>query len=125
MSSNCGAVTAELLSGGSVFGVAEQKAVGFGGSSAGEVKRHGLDLRVGVECLGAQLAAQAALLVASERQPAVDPVGVVDPHAAGLNPFGHCERASIVTAPDARGQTVVAVVGDGDRFVVRVVGDHG
>jgi hypothetical protein len=57
---------------------------------------HVLDLGVLVEPVGAELAADARLLVAAEGRDAVDQVVVVDPHRARPQPLGGLEAAVVV-----------------------------
>src|SRR5207247_485212 len=71
-----------------------------------------------------ELAADPALLVATERVVAADHVPVVDPHGPRLDLRRDLERTLVVGAPHARRQPVLGVVGDPDRLVTRGVLQH-
>src|ERR1700688_337463 len=68
-------------------------------------------LGVGLERLLAQLAAEAALLVAAERGAGVVPVVLVDPHRARLHLPRDLVRLADVAGPDAGGEAVDVGVG--------------
>src|ERR1700733_3918677 len=68
------------------------------------------DLRVEVNRVLAQLAAEARLLVAAERRHRVDLTVRVDPNGAGLQLARDAERAVDVLGPDRGGQAVARVV---------------
>src|SRR5579864_4691342 len=68
-------------------------------------------LGVGLERLLAQLAAEAALLVAAEGSAGVVPVVLVDPHRSRLHPARHLVGLADVAGPDAGGEAVDIGVG--------------
>ena len=85
--------------------------------------RHLLQLDVLVDPLQPVLAPQAGALEAAERTADVEH-GLVDPDVAGAHAPRHPTRALRVAAPDAAREAVGRVVGDRDRLVLAVVGDH-
>ena len=91
---------------------------------AGEVDVDLLDLGVLVEAVAAQLAADAALLVAAPRSLAVRRVVGVDPRDAGAQGLDHAHRARDVLGPHSSGEPVDGVVGDPDGLFLVVEGDH-
>src|SRR5690348_12247174 len=84
----------------------------------------GLELLVGADRGRAEFAADAARLDTAERCRRVGDV-LVDPDGAGADPPGHVLAVLGVRGPDRAAEPVVRVVGDADRVVLAVVGDHG
>src|SRR6478736_5743932 len=76
-----------------------------------ELHQHRLGLEVRLEPEPALLVADAAFLVAAERQRRVDHRVAVDPHRAGLELAGNTVRGADVLGPHARGEAVRRVVG--------------
>src|ERR1700749_3389971 len=77
----------------------------------------GLVLEIGVDRLGAEFAADTAVLHASERRAQVQVV-VVDADRAGPDLTRHVQPALLIGAPDLPAEAVVVVVGDPDRVRV-------
>src|SRR5216683_4740879 len=75
------------------------------------------DLRVEIDCVPAELAAEAGLLVAAEGRNWVELVEAVDPDRAGLQRAGHLMGAAQVARPDRGGKPVVGVVALKNRVV--------
>src|SRR3546814_15278545 len=69
---------------------------------------------IGLEPLGAQLAAEATRLDSAERRIDVQLV-VVDAHGSALDPSGQGQSVLLVRAPDHPAETEVGVVGNRDR----------
>src|SRR2546425_5688987 len=81
------------------------------------LQRHadGLRLRVFAERFQALLPAVTALLVATER--GLDGErAAVHRYLPGVDLFGHTQTAREITAPDARDQSVLRVVGERERL---------
>src|SRR5690606_5368234 len=76
------------------------------------------------EAEAAGFAAVAALLVAADRQFGGAVQYVVDPAAAGADAADGLEGLADVLAPDAGGEPVGGVVGDGDRLFRRLEGER-
>src|SRR5207248_5327279 len=71
---------------------------------------HALGLEIGIEGLEPELAAEAGLLVAAERDPGKRHVRHVDPDRAGLDPPRQTMAALGIGGPDGRHQPVAALV---------------
>src|SRR5439155_22471369 len=78
----------------------EQHVEGVAVQSLREIDVHVLGLGVLVERVRAELAAEAALLVAAERQGRIDRVPAVDPDRACSQLVGDLDRVLVVGAPD-------------------------
>ena len=86
---------------------------------------HALRLEVELDRLEPELATEAGLLVAAERNARERRVRHVDPDGAGLDPRGDAMAASGVAGPDAGHEPVLDVVRDPDRVLLVLERDHG
>src|SRR3954463_1853253 len=82
------------------------------------------DVEIFLDAPFAELAADAALLVAAPRRLDVGRLHVVDPDDAGAQVLDDAHGAEDVARPDRRGQTVEGVVGDPQRVRLGVERDH-
>src|SRR5436190_20104057 len=83
---------------------------------------HVLLLGERVRCVGAELAAEAGLLVAPERRPVAHRGVAVHAEVAGLDATRDPQRPPEVVRVDRPGEPVLGVVGQGDRFLLVVEG---
>src|SRR2546428_3569152 len=88
-------------------------------------EEHRLDLRVALECVHAELAAEARLLEAAEGGRDAHRRVRVDREDAGLERAGDAEGAAAVPRPDRPGEPVGRVVRDPDGLLLVVEGDDG
>src|SRR6185295_16579085 len=84
-----------------------------------------LDLRIRLDRLLAELAAEAALLVAAEGRGGVVPVVLVDPHRPGLDAPRHLVGLADIARPHAGGEAVDRGVGELDGFLDLLERDDG
>src|SRR5690606_16832339 len=84
-----------------------------------------LHLGVQLECVAAQLAPEAGLLVAAERRRSIERMIGVDPDRARLQGAREAVCTLHVRGPDTRGKPVHRAVRDRDRLVVVGEGDRG
>src|SRR6202030_3117044 len=82
-----------------------------------------LQLQVGGEALGSELAPKAARLYAAEWRGRVEHV-VVYSDAARLHALGDIFAALVVVGPHAAAEPELGVVGDGHRLIDAVVGNN-
>src|SRR5579863_3020266 len=89
-------------------------------ASGGRLELHPnrFDLRVKIDRVFAELAAEAGLLVAAEGRNRIELVEAVDPDRAGLERARHLVRAGDVARPDRGGEPVVRVVALKNRVVL-------
>src|SRR5947207_7692269 len=84
-----------------------------------------LRLQIEVERLEPELAAEARLLVAAERDAGERRVRRVDPNRPGLDPAREAMAARGIARPHRRHQPVAHVVRDADRILLVLERDHG
>jgi hypothetical protein len=94
------------------------------GALLAQVDLDRLDLHVVLECVLSELSADARLLEPAKGDLRVELVVAVDPDGAGLEVGGDSVRAGEIAGEDARGETVVCVVGRGDDLVLGVERRH-
>src|SRR5512143_703407 len=92
-----------------------------GATSSSELQRLGLEELLEPE--GAELAADARLLVATERRDRVEP-SAVDVDLTGLHPAGERGRPLLGLRPDRTREAVGRAVGDRQGLVLVGVADH-
>src|SRR5207247_8343812 len=90
----------------------------------GKIDVHLFDVEILLDAPPAQLAADAALLVAAPRRLDVGGLHMVHPDDAGAQRFHHAHRAEDVARPDCGGEAIVRVVGDPQRVLFGVERDH-